>query len=147
MIISRVPPCRAFRLSRHDPLAVSGQPWLYVALFDVTRFARVVDDYLKCAAESDRLDRFDIDVGEAAGSCFGRHTIDGDLIGVQREVEVERVQLLGGTGADRRRAADRLGSLIPVDHDLILGYVVAAVAGLRVVRVAEARFTVGGIGI
>ena len=28
---------------------------------------------------------------------------------------------------------------IPVDHDLVLGDVVAAVAGLRVVRIAKAR--------
>ncbi len=36
---------------------------------------------------------------------------------------------------------------IPVDHDLVLGYVIAAVAGLRVVRIAKARLPVCGVGI
>ena len=47
MIIGGVPPRRAFWLSRDDPLAVSGQPWLYVALFDLARLTRVIDDDLE----------------------------------------------------------------------------------------------------
>src|SRR6185312_14628434 len=136
MIIGGVPPRRAFWLSRDDPLAVSGQPWLYVALFDLARLTRVIDDDLERAADRDRLRGFDIDVGEVSGSYFRRQAIDRDLVGVQREVEVERVEPLSGLRADGRRASDRLSGRIPIDHDLILGDVVAAVTGLRVVRIA-----------
>ena len=45
------------------------------------------------------------------------------------------------------RAGDRLSRRIPVDHDLILGHVVAAVAGLWVVGIAETGFPVSCVGI
>ena len=69
------------------------------------------------------------------------------LVGVQRQVDVERVEPLSGLRADRRRASDRLSSRIPIDHDLILGDVVAAVAGLRVVRIAKPGLAVCRVGI
>ena len=78
---------------------------------------------------------------------FRGHAIDGDLVGVQEQVEVERVELLGSPRADGRRAGDGLGRRIPVDHDLILGHVVAAVAGLWVVGIAEAGLAISGVGI
>src|SRR4051794_3910286 len=147
MIISRIPPRRTFRLPSYDPFTVRCRPGLHVALLDVTGLARVVDDHLERATNLNRLRRLDIDVGETSRDGLRGHTIHSDFLCVQRQVEVERVEMLGGPRTNGRGPSDGLTTWIPVDHDLVLGHVVAAVAGLRIVRIAESRFSMSGVGI
>jgi hypothetical protein len=147
VIVGGIPPGRAFGLSRHDPLAITGRPWVHVALPNVAGLTRVVDEYLEGATGGDRLRGFYIDVGEASRDGLGRYTVDAHLVRVQHEVEIERVELLGSPRVDGRRPGQGLDSGIPADHYLILGDVIAAVAGLRVVRIAEARRPSRSVGI
>ncbi len=92
----------------HSPSV--GQPWLHVALLVIPRLARVGDIDLEGAAGSDRLRGLDVNVGEASCDGLRRHTIDADFVGMQDEVEIERIELLGGPGADDRRTRQGLGS-------------------------------------
>src|SRR6188472_2145168 len=147
MIIGRIPPCRALRLSGNDPLTIACPPGFLVAMPNVGRLARVADDYLECAIGRDRLCGLDIDVGKASRNGLRGYPIDADLDGVQGQIEVERVEMLGSPCTDRRCSGDGLRPGIPVDHDLVLDHVITTVARLREIRIAESGFSVSGVRI
>src|SRR5512132_4106111 len=147
MIIGRIPPCRALWLSGNDPLTIACPPGLFVTLSNLGRPARVADDHLECAIRRDRFCGLDIDVGKASRDGPRGYPVDADFVGVQGQIEVERVEMLGGTRTDGRCPGDGLRPGIPVDHDLVLDHVITAVAGLREIRIAEPGFSVSGVRI
>ena len=75
-----------------------------------------------------------------------RGAVHPDLADRQAEVQVEALQALGGPGADHGGPAQRRLGRVPADRDLVLGHVVTAVAGLRIVRVAEPGLAAGRVG-
>src|SRR5215207_6729858 len=147
MIIRGIPPGSTLWLTGDGPFAVGGEPGFNITLPMLARLAGVGDNDLERTAGRDRFCWLDIDVGEASRNLFRRRTIDSDFVGVQDQVEIERVELLCSPRTDCRGSDNRLSLGIKVDHGLVLGHLVAAVAGLWVVRIAETRFASSGVAI
>jgi len=147
VVVGREPPRRALGLPGHGPLLVGGPPRTPATLPKLTRLARVVDLDPEVRPRRDRRGGRDLHVAEAVGVERRRLTVDQDPVCTQGQVEVEAPQGPGGLGVDGGGRGDALAGHVPVQVDDVLGDLIAAVAGVRIVGVVEAGVTGGGLGL
>ena len=145
VVVDRIPPRRPLRLPDHKGPVVGRHPALDrpIGVGDHRRHAGVVHHDRERLAGRQARRRGDHQLLPVSGE-RRRLPVDQqprDLEATQ--VQIESRQVLGGGGADGRRAVQVVGCRIVAEPQRVVGDVVAAVAGQREERVAEPRRTLG----